>query len=157
IASSNNGLCYKGGGHEVKFPLKKYPWAKTKQKANCGCDQFLTSYRRHSCIKLGSTAIGLKKVLCLLFEGSLLNHFFWPHKTKATLFLMIFLGMWMSMKRWSPHAVAIAVNGITEVSTVEVEVVEAPVHSGQDEVLPVTEPRLQQIRKILQRSLMLQL
>ncbi|KAF9625855.1 hypothetical protein IFM89_027485, partial [Coptis chinensis] len=37
-------------------------------------------------------------------------------------------------------AVAIAVNGVTEVSTVEVEVVEAPVHSGQDEVLPVTEP-----------------
>ncbi|KAF9600910.1 hypothetical protein IFM89_013817 [Coptis chinensis] len=37
-------------------------------------------------------------------------------------------------------AVSIAVNGVTEVSTVEVEVVEAPVHSGQDEVLPITEP-----------------
>ncbi|KAF9611391.1 hypothetical protein IFM89_032060 [Coptis chinensis] len=45
-----------------------------------------------------------------------------------------------------------------ELSTVEVEVVEAPVHSGQDEVLPVTEPAstvskdlASTFRKILQR------
>ncbi|KAF9621631.1 hypothetical protein IFM89_024955 [Coptis chinensis] len=68
--------------------------------------------------QLGFTAIGLKKVLCLLFEE----------------------GMWMSMKRWSSMQLPLQLMVSLKYPLWKVEVVEAPVHSGQDEVLPVTEP-----------------